>query len=162
VSDTVASSREITMVDQPKAIAFDVDPLSLRSLQEALPTWQIEPINGATTASLTRDWKPGEADLLVIGARAEMSETLGLCRGLRSQLGRAHTALLVLVASAQEPLVRAALEAGANSCLVLPAHPKELADMVARVQRDNQPGRHTLDLDPAQRSDRWRDDGGEA
>jgi hypothetical protein len=29
------------------------------------------------------------------------------------------------------------------------------------VRQGNQPGRHTLNLDPAQREDHWRDDGGQ-
>jgi hypothetical protein len=48
----------------------------------------------------------------VHGARADVTQTLGLCRGLRSQAGRAQSPLLVLVQPGREPLVRAALEAG--------------------------------------------------
>jgi DNA-binding response OmpR family regulator len=58
--------------------------------------------------------------------------------------------------------VRAALDATADSCLVLPVHPKELVTMVSRALSGNQPGRHTLGLDRPQQLDRWRDDGGEA
>jgi hypothetical protein len=36
-----------------------------------------------------------------------------------------------------------------------------VAGMLARVRQGNQPGRHTLSLDPAQIEDRWRDDGGQ-
>jgi DNA-binding response OmpR family regulator len=150
------------MPHRPRAIAFDVDLASLASLKQAFPEWQVEAVNGATTGSLDRDWNPDEADLLVVGARGPEAETLGLCRGLRSQAGRAHTSLVVLVPPAQEALVRAALGAGADRCLVLPVHAKELVSMVARVQTGNRPGRHTLGLEPAQREDSWRDDGGEA
>jgi DNA-binding response OmpR family regulator len=150
------------MPHRSKAVAFDVDPDSLVSLRQALPGWEIEALEGATTASLTRDWNPKAADLLVVGARDRVSETLGLCRGLRSQSGRAHTPLLVLVAPAQQALVRAALGAGADSCLVLPVHPKDLVSTVARARAGNRPGRHTLGLDQAQREDPWRDAGGEA
>jgi hypothetical protein len=66
------------------------------------------------------------------------------------------------VSGGQEALVRAALEAGANSCLVLPVHAKDLVTMLTRARAGNRPGRHTLGLDRAQREDRWRDDGGEA
>ena len=83
-------------------------------------------------------------------------------QNFRSQAGRAQTPLLVLVPPAQEPLVKAVLEAGANSCLVLPVHAKDLASTLARALAGNRPGRHTLGLDRAQREDRWRDDGGEA
>jgi len=147
--------------NQPTAIAFDVDPASLASLRQAFPEWEIETVNGATSDSLRQDWSPKAADLLVVGTRDKVGETLGLCRGLRSQLGRALTPLLVLVPPAREPLVRAALEAGANSCLTLPVHAKELVAMVARVREGNRPGRHTINLDRAQHEDRWRDDGGQ-
>jgi DNA-binding response OmpR family regulator len=150
------------MAERPKAIAFDVDPDSLASLREAFPGWDIEATRGATVGSLDRDWDPGSADLLVVGDRAEVTETLGLCRGLRSQAGRADTPLLVLVPPAREALVRAALGAGAHGCLVLPVHAKDLVSMVARARAGNRPGRHTLDLDQPQRDDPWQDEGGEA
>jgi DNA-binding response OmpR family regulator len=150
------------MPDLQKILAFDVDPASLDSLWQAFPDWQVESVNGASTASLDRDWDPGAAGLLVVGAREEVADTLGLCRGLRGQAGRNRTPLLVLVRSVQEPLVQAALDAGADSCLVLPVHPKELVTMVSRAWAGNRPGHHTLGLDRPQRQDRWRDDGGEA
>jgi DNA-binding NarL/FixJ family response regulator len=177
--------REKQMANQSKVIAFDLDPASLISLREALPEWEIEVVNGATAASHTHAWNPGAADLLVVKAREEVAETLGLCRflvfsGVFSTVSREEVAatsrlyrrrqdderragvpLLVLVPSEQEALVRAALEAGADSCLVLPVHAKEVASMLARVRQGNQPGRHTLDLDRAQREDRWRDEGGQ-
>lgn len=144
-----------------KAVAVNVDAASLSSLREALPDWQIDVMDGASAGSLTRDWNPPEADLLVVGSHEQVTETLGLCRSLRSQAGRAHTPLLVLVLPAQETLVRAVLEAGANSCLVLPVHVKELVSVVDRAREGNQPGRHTLALDRAQGEDHWRDDGGQ-
>jgi DNA-binding response OmpR family regulator len=150
------------MPDLQKILAFDVDPASLESLRQAFPGWQVESVNRATTASLDQDWDPGAASLLVVGAREEVADTLGLCRGLRGQAGRSQTPLLVLVRPQQEPLVRAALDARADSCLVLPIHPKELVTMLSRARAGNQPGRHTLGLDQPQRQDRWRDDGGEA
>jgi DNA-binding response OmpR family regulator len=150
------------MPSQLRAVAFDVDPDSLVSLAEALPGWDIQAIRGASPGSLAQDWDPGAAQLLVVGARDQPGEILGLCRGLRSQARRAHTSLLVLVPPAQQILVRAALEAGADSCLVLPVHPKELAALVARALERKRPGRHTLGLDRAQAEDPWQDDGGEA
>jgi DNA-binding response OmpR family regulator len=147
--------------DQSRVVAFDVDAASLASLREAFPGWEIETVNGACTASLSQNWDPGAAALLVVGVRDRVEETLGLCRGLRSQRGRASTPLLVLVTPSQEALVRAALEAGAHSCLVLPVHAKELVTVVTRAREGNRPGRHTLDLDRPQREDRWRDVGGE-
>ncbi len=148
-------------LDPQRILAFDVDPGSLASLRQAFPGWTVEAVNGATTASLDRDWDPGAASLLVIGVRDDVAATLGLCRGLRGQAGRARTPLLVLVQSAQEPLVKAALDASADSCLVLPVHPKKLVAMVSRALAGNWPGRHTLNLDQPQREDRWRDEGGE-
>jgi DNA-binding response OmpR family regulator len=141
------------MTDRPTAVAFDVDPDSLVCLRQAFPGWEIEAVNGATTGSLDREWNPGAAALPVVGARGRVAEMLGLCRGLRSQAGRARTPLLVLVPAGQEPLVRAALRAGADSCLVLPVHAKELVSVVARARGGNRPGRHTLALDRAQRED---------
>ena len=149
------------MSSRPKAMAFDVDSDSLVSLRQAFPGWDVEALNGATTDSLARDWNPAAVDLLVLGVRDQVERTLGLCRGPRSQAGRAHILLVVLVPPEQEALVRAALEAGAHSCLVLPVHAKELANTVARARAGNRPGRHTLDLHKAQREDPWRDDGGQ-
>ena len=147
--------------NQPRAVAFDVDPASLLSLREAFPEWEIEAVEGATVASLTQDWNLGATDLLIVGARADKEETLDLCRGLRQQAGRAVTPLLVLVPPAQPALVREVLAAGANNCLVLPIDAKEVASMLVRAQTGNQPGRHTLNLERAQTEDRWRDDGGQ-
>jgi DNA-binding response OmpR family regulator len=150
------------MPNRPRVVAFDVDPDSLVSLGQALPDWEIQAVHGASPGSLTQDWNPGAADLLVVGAGDQMAATLGLCRGLRSQAGRARTPLLVLVPPARHTLVRAALDAGADSWLVVPVHAKELVNRVARAREGNRPGRHTLGLDRAQERDPWRDDGGEA
>lgn len=149
------------MSDQLRVVTFDVDAESLNTLRAALPEWAIEPTHGATDASLLHDWNPATVGLLVVGARTNRAETLSLCRGLRSQAGRAVTPLLVLVPPGQPDLVTAVLAAGADGCLVLPVHAKELASMVARAEQGNQPGRHTLDLSRAQREDPWRDHGGQ-
>jgi DNA-binding response OmpR family regulator len=142
-----------------KAIAFDVDADSLASLREAFPEWEIEAVGGATLNSLERDWNPGAAHLLVVGARDQAGKALRLCRALRSQAGRALTPLLVLLRPEQEGLVSAALEAGADSCLVLPLQGKDLAGVVARALAGNRPGRHTLHSDRPQREDPWQDEG---
>jgi hypothetical protein len=173
------------MPDRSKAVAFDLDTASLVSLREAFPEWEIEAVNGATAASLAHDWDPGMADLLVVAAGNNGAETLGLCRfltfctsystearhevhetlgphgRLRAPAPRADAPLLVLVPAGQEPLVRAALNAGAHSCLVLPIHSKEVISMLAHARAGNQPGRHTLNLEQAQREDQWRDEGGQ-
>lgn len=150
------------MVGQWKATAFDIDQESMVSLRQAFPDWEIEAVTGATAASLAMDWNPAVVHLLIVAGGDPMDTTLGLCRGLRSQAGRATTPIVVLVPPRQEGLVRAALEAGASSCLVLPIHPKELVSMISRAQAEAQPGRHTLDLNPAQKDDPWQDDGGES
>lgn len=173
------------MPARPKAVTFDVDAASSVSLREALPGWQIEIVNGATAASLARAWNPGAADLLVVGVRGKGADTLGLCRFLafcasysedsrqeqveplgqdgsrRRHARRMDAPLLVLVFPGQESLIGAALEAGAHSCLVRPVHPKEVTSMLAHARAGNQPGRHTLNLEGAQRENPWRDDGGE-
>jgi DNA-binding NarL/FixJ family response regulator len=183
--------QEKQMPNQSKVIAFDVDQASLISLQPALPDCVIEVVNGATAASLTRDWNPGTVDLLVVNACKEVAETLELCRFLvscgvlakdalvatdsqeeaptalglhrhRENLGRRpHSPLLVLVPPSRKGIVREVLEAGAHSCLMLPINAKDVASMLAHAQAGNQAGRHTLDLERPQTEDRWRDDGGQ-
>jgi hypothetical protein len=167
-----------------RAVAFDVDAASLTSLQEALPWWEVEEVNGATASTPTHGWNPGAADLLVVQARGELAETLGLCRfliscrgystdsrvpaeprgrtgGWQGQARPAGAPLLVLVASQQDPLVTAALEAGADHCLILPVHAKDVASMMAHLRQDGQPGRHATNLDRDRSEDLWRDDGGQ-
>jgi DNA-binding NarL/FixJ family response regulator len=183
--------QEEPMPTQSKAIAFDVDQATLISLRKALPAFVIEAVNGATAASLTRDWNPGTVDLVVVKARKEVAETLELCRFLvscgvlardapvvtdsqeempktlglhrrrRNVARRPHSPLLVLVPPSRKSIVRDLLKAGAHSCLVLPINAKDVASMLVHAQAGNQPGRHTLDLERAQTEDRWRDDGGE-
>src|SRR5438445_11628660 len=75
---------EKQMPNQSKVIAFDVEQASLISLRKALPDSVIEVVNGATAASLTRDWNPGTVELIVVHARKEVAETLELCRFLVS------------------------------------------------------------------------------
>src|SRR5216683_3813210 len=187
----IGQMQEISMPDQSKVIAFDVDQASLISLRKALPDSLIEVVNGATASSLTQDWNPGTVDLVVVKARKEVAETLELCRFLvscgvlakdapmvtdsqeempktlglhrrRRNVGRRpHSPLLVLVPPSRKSIVRDVLRAGAHSCLMLPIDAKEVASMLVRAQAGNQPGRHTLNLEKAQTEDRWRDDGGE-
>ncbi len=148
------------MPHRTKVIAIGVDDASYHSLRQAFSDGQVNSVSLKSPGPLAGPWDPRVADLIVLSAR-DQDETAALCRGLRNQLGRATTLLLVLVPPACEGLVQAALEAGATSCLVLPVHPKELVNLVAQAHAGNRPGRHTLGLDPAQQEDRWRDDGGE-
>jgi CheY-like chemotaxis protein len=169
---------------QARAITFDVDTVSLATLWEAFPGWQIDVIWGATVSSLPCDWDPGTVALLVVGVRASVTETLALCRFLafstahsedlrqetvgsfgllrrpRNPEPRRGAPLLVLVPAGQEALVREVLEAGADSCLVLPVHTKQVVNMVADMRQGSRPGRHTLSLDRAQGVGPRRDDGG--
>ncbi len=168
-----------------KAVAFDLDQAGLASLRESLPGWAIETINGATPASIAPDWDPSAAGLLVVAVGADEAGTWGLCRflafqasfrgarpkgqareaslpGTRLEPDRlADTALLVLVPAGREALISTALEAGAHRCLVLPLQPGAVASVLAHARAGNQPGRHTLNTEQAQRQDRWRDEGGE-
>ena len=66
------------MAQRMKAVSFDVDAASSNSLREALPGWQISNVYGATVTSLPCDWHPGVVDLLVLGVREDVTETLGL------------------------------------------------------------------------------------
>ena len=162
-----------------------MDTASLASLREALPEWEIEVVYGAAVASLPCDWDPSVADLLVLGVREDVSETLGLCQFLAFCTGysgdsrqekagplgllrkppavarRADAVILVLIPPEKEDLVGPMLEWGAHSCLILPVHPKDIASTWAHAQAGNQPGRHTLNLEGAQCADSWRDDGGQ-
>jgi len=70
------------MLRRLKVVAFDLDAASMIALRHAVPEWAIEVVNGATAASLSNDWNPGAADLLVVQAGADAAETLGLCRFL--------------------------------------------------------------------------------
>lgn len=179
------------MPNQSKVVAFDLDQASLISLRKALPDSDIEVVNGATAASLTRDWNPGTVELVVVQARNKVAETLELCRFLvscgvlakdapvvtdsqeempktlglhrrrRNVARRPHSPLLVLVPPSQKRIVTDVLKAGAHSCLILPIDDKDVASMLVHAQAGNQPGRHTLDLERAQTEDRWRDEGGQ-
>jgi hypothetical protein len=147
---------------RPQAVAFDLDTASLISLRKALGEWEIEVVNGATAASLSCTWNPGEADLLVVKAGDEVAETLGLCRFLafcrvyaqdfrgqktlrarwsgQSQTVRARAPLVVLVPPGQDSLVRAVLAAGAEHCLVLPSDVEDVLSLLAHAHSDNQGG----------------------
>jgi hypothetical protein len=173
------------MTDQPQAVAFDLDAASLASLRTALPDWEIETLHRATAGSLTHDWNAAEADLLVVAARGEEAETLRLCRflvrcsaspmdpwqsaapavavqaGRNAPSRRADAPLLVLVPPGLEPVVRAAYEAGADHCLVLPVQALEVASAVARLRQGDRSKRHALMFGLGQiRSENcWRDPG---
>src|SRR4029077_16226084 len=101
-SDSIAP-KEMPMPKQSKVIAFDVDRASLSSLRKALPDSVIDVVNGATAASLTRDWNPGTVDLLVVKARKEMAETLELCRFLVSCGVLAKDALMATDSQEETP-----------------------------------------------------------
>jgi peptidylprolyl isomerase len=167
-----------------RVIAFDPDLSSLASLREALPGWQIDVISGATADSLPCDWEPGAADLLVIRVLDDRAEALNLCRFLAvfappsdgsghetvapfgqdtnhgGRVLRVNIPLLILMPSEQRAFVRAALEAGALGCLMLPVKAAQVIDLLEHARTGNRQGAHTLDLDQADREERWQDDGG--
>jgi hypothetical protein len=167
------------------AVAFDLDSASLACLREALPSWKICLLAGASSASLTPGWNPGEVELFVVQANEDFASTLALCRFLRQRdiralepgarardvLGprgsletatqRMRAPILLLLHSWQSALTEAALEAGVHSCLVLPVHAKHVTRMLQHARAGNQPGRHTLDREGPQTEDRWRDEGGQ-
>lgn len=150
------------MPTQAKVVALDVDPGSLATLRHAFPECQVEATRGTTPGLLAREWQREPVDLVVIGARADVAATSRLCRGVRNQTGWADTPLLVLVLPSHEASIMAAIDAGANSCLVVPIQEDELQNVMARFVLGNCPGRHTLDSDRPQREDPCRDNGGEA
>ncbi len=147
----------LSVRQQPRAVTFDVDTGSLSRLRAALTGWRIDVLYGATVASLPCDWKPDAVDLHVLGVRANIRETLELCRFLtycapeRTRLGhrtawadgdhpgsgdppqRRGPRLLVLVPPGQAAVVARMLEAGAGRCLTLPVEAGLLADLPAWV-----------------------------
>jgi hypothetical protein len=170
--------------DRGKVLAFDLDPASLACLGEALPGWEVQTVDGMTPASLPPGWHPGPAGLLVVRVRKDVEAALTLCRFLascaslsappppgaggpwpagdvRNPVQRPTPPLLVLLAPRREALTAAALEAGADSCLVLPIRPGEVKAVLARASAGTQPGRHTSKLDKTQPDDPWRETGGE-
>ncbi len=170
------------MSEQLRAVTFDVDEPGLTALKEALPGWRVDALNEATALAANHDWDPGRTDLLVIMPRHKVTETLALCRllvasslfttdeekatsrwrdALEKRADGADPPLLVLLRAGQQSLVQAALDAGADGCLLLPVDAKELANMLAQAKQGNQPGRHTRSFDRAQCGDSWRDDGGQ-
>lgn len=149
------------MRNELTAVTYHLDQESVICLQEALPGWQIQIMDNAAPRAAKRDWIPGTAGLVVLGTNAPQSETLGLCRALRSQVDCQAIPLLALVPPHKADLVRAILEAGADNCLVLPVHPKEIMKVVWEKGRANHSGRHTLNLNQPQHGDENRDDGGE-
>jgi carbon storage regulator CsrA len=179
VSTAIASAQRPR---RSRAVAFDVDTASLACLREALPEWQIESVNGATPASLSGDWDPSDADLLVVGPGDNTSATLALCRllssgtswsqeeGMKTSVSEqdpqstasCKAPLLVLVPAGQKTFVEIALEAGARGCLMMPIHAQDVTSMLAHALADNQPGRHTLDLRREYEDEPWQVDCGEA
>lgn len=149
------------MAGPSRLVACNIDPDTLGSLAQAFPGWEIEEVDGVGEGSGSDNLVSRDVNLLVMAARGDRGANLVLCRALRRWAGSADLPLLVLVPPAEPELVREMLDAGANACLVLPVHHKEVTSMLVRAQRGNQPGRHTRDLHRAQTEDRWRDDGGE-
>ena len=165
------------MSNRIRVVAFDLDAASLASFRDTLPEGEIEVIHGATAACLSGTWDPASADFLVVQASANIAQTIGLCRFLtfcksftkefRGKGSNGSSAawlgapLLVLIPSGQACLVKRMLDGGANYCLVLPIHGREVAGVLARMGKGIHPGRHTVGLAHCQSEDLWRDEGGE-
>jgi DNA-binding NarL/FixJ family response regulator len=115
-------------------ITIDLDPESICSLHQAFPTWTIETHYSENVNSPDIPPPFGVANLLVLGIPEKQNDTAERCRQLRRQVEPADTPILVLIQPGREALVRRVLEAGADSCLILPR---------------------------AQEADDWRDEGGE-
>jgi DNA-binding response OmpR family regulator len=149
------------MTNQGRAVAFDVDPDSLERLGRAFPGWTIDVFPSIPCQFRTSGPTAEAADLLVVGAQPSEMPSTGLCQVLRARLSWADTPLLVLVPSDTPGQVEAFLNAGANSCLVLPIQVQELVDVLGRARAGNRPGHHTGNRDKAHQDDLWQDDGGE-
>lgn len=146
-----------------RATALGIDGESLSMLQRDLPQWDIEALSATEGWSCIRSETTQHTDLLILGADIQKVESSALCRAIRSRAGHVDTPLVVLVSSGDEDeLVNAVLDAGANGCLVLPVHIKNLVNLLHRAREGNRPGRHTLGLQRAQCDDPWRDEGGES
>lgn len=154
------------MSENRKARVFDVDPESMNSIEEALPGWEIDILYGATVGSLPSNWDPGAVDLLIVGPRENVSESLGLVRflsycapfsrefhrdgigslGLRrgptNPMRQPDALLLVLVPPAREDAIGAALRAGAHHCLVLPITAQDVARAVMPARVGHPPHRN--------------------
>jgi hypothetical protein len=166
-----------------KAFAFDVDEVSMGTLRAALPAWKFEVANGATPASLVRLGSAGPVDLVVVGLRDNVAESLGLCRFLAqsdscapgsrpetSRLGerpgdtaagtrRPGAPLLVLTPPGQETLLEDALAVGPLRRLLLPLQAAEVTRLLAHPHAGSGPGRRSPNTPGAPRQDPWRDVG---
>jgi peptidylprolyl isomerase len=166
-----------------RVIVFDPDAPSLAALYDALVGWRVDVVYGATADTLPCDWDPGDARLLIVGVSANMTDTLDLCRFLafcaalpqgsgsataqaadgdgRGVVRRDGVPLVVLMPHHAGTMVSAALEAGADGCLMLPLRAEDVRAVVGHGRTDTRQGRHTLNLDRAEREDRWSDEGGQ-
>src|SRR5271170_8099710 len=52
-------NKEKSMCNSSRILTFDVNEATLTSLQEDLPEFVFEVVNGATADTLARDWNPG-------------------------------------------------------------------------------------------------------
>lgn len=159
---TSVRERENTMsaasATRPVLLAMDVDPASLLATRRFLPEWSVQTIHGASAAYLAQDGDIEQADLLVLGVTQDVRNTLGLCRMLRSESGRAGPPLVVLVPAEQPTLGREVMEAGANDYLLLPIQRAKLVDLVHKHK--GMAIGHAPDPDRVH-LDRWQDEGGQ-
>jgi FKBP-type peptidyl-prolyl cis-trans isomerase 2 len=166
-----------------RVVVFDPDAPSLAAVYEALVGWRVDVVYGATADTLPCDWEPGDARLLIVGVGGELADTLDLCRFLafcaappqpssnaaaqaaaehsRGAVRRDGIPLVVLMPHQAGTMVSAALEAGADGCLMLPLRAEDVRAVVDQGRAGTRQGRHMLNLDRTEREDRWADEGGQ-
>ncbi|MGE3804000.1 MAG: hypothetical protein AB7K24_04930, partial [Gemmataceae bacterium] len=153
---------EAIMRAQPSAMTLDVDCASLSTLSKALRGWGISNLNGLQPSQVFRP-----KNLLVLGFRDDVRESLDLCRFLaaavtnpnRGSVREGALPLIVLLAAEQQHLM---LAVGARECLILPVHPRQIRRLLVRALREHHAGTHTLNLHQPACHEPWRDVGGES
>jgi hypothetical protein len=132
-----------------KALAFDVDAVSMGTLRAALPAWKFEVANGPTAASLVRLWR-GRAD----GPRR---------RGPPRECGGVVGAvpLLVFMPPGQEWPLEEALAVGTHRRLLLPIQAAEGTHLLVHPHAGHGPGRHSPNNGGTRCEVAWRDVGDE-
>jgi FKBP-type peptidyl-prolyl cis-trans isomerase 2 len=140
-----------TQGGRARVVTFDLDAANLAGLSQALPEWDLFQVNGVSADALAATWTNGAADLLVVGFGPDMARSLALCRflvfcsaaaaenrgdrvPLRGPGVPAGVPLLAVIPPGHEGLVGSALAAGAYYCLFPPLRPRELSDLLARLQ----------------------------
>ncbi len=174
-------------VQAGRAITFDLDSDSSVCLNETLPEWKFEAVDGQTTATIASSWTPAGANLLILQPRGDHAATLDLCRFLVKHSqdacevpsdGGDATALdmsrdnpsddrivplVILIAKKDEHFIESLLQAGAQSWLMLPLQSQSVTELFSQLfsvlplPLNQQP----VALQEAKSMGRWADDGGQ-